>query len=130
MENLLDNGYQIAKLQNAPLIKKRIKGGLDGINFSDESYDPIFAVLADKKIPFLIHMSDPDTYYATKYANRNIYNTKEKDLNELEMTVARYPDVSFQLAHFAAQPEMNRLSNLARWMDSYPNFTVDTASAM
>jgi predicted TIM-barrel fold metal-dependent hydrolase len=74
-------------------------------------------------------MSDPDTYYASKYANSHVYNTKEEDLNELEAALARHPDVRFQLAHFAAQPENDRLANLSRWLDSYPNFNVDTASA-
>ncbi|MBY8998452.1 MAG: amidohydrolase family protein, partial [Candidatus Thorarchaeota archaeon] len=126
IESLLDEGYQLAKLQNAPGMRKRVKSGPDKIRFGDESSEPIFAALVDNEIPILLHMSDPDTYYASKYANRHVYNTKEEDLKELEVAVARHPEVRFQLAHFAAQPEMDRLSNLARWLDSYPNFNVDT----
>jgi predicted TIM-barrel fold metal-dependent hydrolase len=129
IESILDEGYQLAKLQNAPVMRKGDKAGPDRVSFGNESYDPIFAALADNEIPFLLHMSDPDTYYASRYENRNVYNTKEEDLNELEAAVARHPDVRFQLAHFAAQPEVERLSNLSRWLDSYPNFNVDTASA-
>ena len=129
IESLLDEGYQLAKLQNAPVMRKRLKAGPDSVRFGNESSDPIFATLADNDIPFLLHMGDPDTYYASKYANRDVYNTKEEDLKELEAAVARHPDVKFQLAHFAAQPEIDRLSNLSRWLDSYPNFNVDTASA-
>ncbi|MHA2117169.1 MAG: amidohydrolase family protein [Candidatus Thorarchaeota archaeon] len=129
IEGLLDEGYQIAKSQSAPVMRRGVKAGADRVRLGDESFDPIFAVLADNDIPFLLHMSDPDTYYASKYANRHVYNTKEEDLKELEAVVARHADVRFQLAHFAAQPEMDRLSNLARWLDSYPNFNVDTASA-
>ena len=126
IENLLDEGYQLAKIQNAPVMTKRHKARQDGVGFGDASRDPIFAALVDNKIPFLLHMGDPDTYYASKYANRQVYKTKEEDLSELEAAIARHPDVRFQLAHFAAQPEMDRISNLARWMDSYPNFNVDT----
>ncbi len=129
IENLLDEGYQLAKLQNAPVMRKRVKAGPDSVGFGNESCDPIFATLADNEIPFLLHMSDPDTYYASRYTNRHVYNTKEEDLSELEAALARHPDVRFQLAHFAAQPEKDRLSNLARWLDSYPNFNIDTASA-
>lgn len=129
IENLLDDGYQLAKVQNAPIMGRRVKAGHDRDRLGNELCDPIFVALADTGIPFLLHMSDPDTYYASKYANRLVYNTKEEDLNELEATVARHPDVRFQLAHFAAQPEIDRLANLARWFDSYPNFNVDTASA-
>jgi predicted TIM-barrel fold metal-dependent hydrolase len=129
IEGLLDEGYQIAKSQSAPVMRRGVKAGADRVRLGDESFDPIFAVLADNDIPFLLHMSDPDTYYASKYANRHVFNTKEEDLKELEAVVARHTDVRFQLAHFAAQPEMDRLSNLARWLDSYPNFNVDTASA-
>jgi len=129
IEKLKEDGYQIAKIQNAPSMNKRAKTKPDSIRFGDESCDPIFAALVDNEIPLLLHMSDPDTYYASKYANSQVYNTKEEDLGELEVAVAGHPDVKFQLAHFAAQPEIDRLSNLAHWMDSYPNFIVDTASA-
>ncbi len=129
IEGLLDEGYQIAKSQSAPVMMRGLKAGADRVRLGDESFDTFFAVLSDNDIPFLLHMSDPDTYYASKYANRHVYNTKEEDLKELEMVVARHPEVRFQLAHFAAQPEVDRLSNLSRWLDSYPNFNVDTASA-
>ncbi|TFH06574.1 MAG: hypothetical protein E4H14_10535 [Candidatus Thorarchaeota archaeon] len=129
IENLRDEGYQLAKIQNAPGMRKRVKAGSERIKFGDESCEPIFTALIDNEIPLLLHMSDPDTYYAGKYANRNVYSTKEEDLNELETAVARHPNVRFQLAHFASQPELDRLSNLAHWLDSYPNFNVDTASA-
>jgi len=129
IENLLDEGYQLAKLQNAPVMRKGIKSKPQSPRFGNESSDPIFAALIDNDIPFLLHMSDPDAYYASKYANSHVYNTKEEDLNELEAAVARHPDVRFQLAHFAAQPETDRLSTLSRWLDSYPNFNIDTASA-
>ena len=129
IEGLLDEGYQIAKLQNAPVMRKRIKSKPESPRFGNESCDSIFSTLAENDIPFLLHMSDPDTYYASKYANSNVYNTKEEDLSELEAAVTRYPDVRFQLAHFAAQPEEDRLANLTRWLDSYPNFNIDTASA-
>lgn len=129
MENLLDEGYQLAKLQNAPVMRKRVKRGQDRVRFGDESCEPIFAALVDNDIPFLLHMSDPDTYYARRYTNREKYNTKEDDLSELECIVSKHLDVRFQLAHLAAQPEVDRLSNLARWLDSYPNFNVDTGSA-
>ncbi len=129
IEKLQDDGYQLAKIQNAPGMGRRVKAKPDRIRFGDESCEPIFAALVDNEIPLLLHMSDPDTYYTSKYANGDVYGTKEEDLNELEAAVARHSDVRFQLAHFAAQPEMDRLSNLARWLDSYPNFIVDTASA-
>jgi len=129
IEKLQDDGYQLAKIQNAPGMGRRVKAKPDRIRIGDESCTPIFAALVDNEIPLLLHMSDPDTYYASKYANGDVYDTKEEDLNELEAAVARHSDVRFQLAHFAAQPEMDRLSNLARWLDSYPNFIVDTASA-
>jgi predicted TIM-barrel fold metal-dependent hydrolase len=37
--------------------------------------------------------------------------------------------VKLQIAHFAAQSEIHRLDNLARWFDTYPNFNIDTSSA-
>ncbi|TFG29093.1 hypothetical protein EU527_16425, partial [Candidatus Thorarchaeota archaeon] len=69
------------------------------------------------------------TYYETKYTDKKYYSSKERDLRELEGVLSRYNDMSLQIAHFAAQPEIHRLDNLARWFDTYPNFSIDTSSA-
>ena len=74
-------------------------------------------------------MADPDTYYATTYQNSAVYGRKEEHLKELETLIQNFPDLQFQLAHFAAQPEIHRLPHLAEWFEKYENIVVDTASS-
>ena len=77
----------------------------------------------------LVHISDPDTYYVMRYNNTEHYGTKEEHLAQFERRLARNPKLQFQVAHFCAQPEPHRLTNLSRLLDTYPNFCIDTGSA-
>ena len=90
---------------------------------------PIFQELEDKEIPFLLHVSDPDTYYASQYRDSEKYGTKNRHLEELEDILSRHPKLRFQIPHFGAQPEITRLPKLTHWMKEYPNLMLDTASS-
>jgi predicted TIM-barrel fold metal-dependent hydrolase len=74
-------------------------------------------------------MGDPDTYYASQYADSDRYGTKDEHLKQIEEVIVRHPNLMFQIPHFGAQPEIHRLPNLARWLDTYPNIILDTASS-
>ena len=126
---LREEGYQLAKMQSAPVMRGRASADRDSLRMDSDDMAPFFDALMDEDIPFILHLSDPDTYYASKYTDKTHYSTKERDLSELEGVLRRYPDIKFQIAHFAAQPEIHRLDNLGRWFDTYSNFNVDTSSA-
>jgi predicted TIM-barrel fold metal-dependent hydrolase len=126
---LKEEGYHLAKMQSAPVMRGRASADPDVLRMDSDEMACFFDAIKDEDIPFMLHLSDPDTYYATRYTNREHYSTKERDLNELEGVLSRYPSMKFQIAHFAAQPEIHRLDNLARWFDTYSNFNVDTSSA-
>jgi predicted TIM-barrel fold metal-dependent hydrolase len=126
---LKDEGYHLAKMQSAPIMRGRANANPDVLRMDSDEMLSFFDAIKDEDIPFLLHLSDPDTYYYTKYTDKNHYSTKDRDLKELEGVLSRYPTVAFQIAHFAAQPEIHRLDNLARWFDTYPNFNIDTSSA-
>ncbi|MBD3157824.1 MAG: amidohydrolase family protein [Candidatus Lokiarchaeota archaeon] len=121
--------YQVAKMQSAPKVRNRVESNITSLRLDVDGSEPMFEALAETNTPFLLHLSDPDTYYRIHYSDRTKFRTKEEDLQELEAVIRNNPDVQFQLAHFAAQPEIHRLDNLARWFDTYPNFYVDTGSA-
>jgi predicted TIM-barrel fold metal-dependent hydrolase len=126
---LKQEGYHLAKMQSAPIMRGRTSASPDLLRMDSDEMALFFDALKDQSIPFLLHLSDPDTYYKTKYTDTRIYGTKERDLEELEGVLKRYPNQKFQIAHFAAQPEIHRLDNLARWFDTYSNFNIDTSSA-
>jgi len=126
---LKEEGYHLAKMQSAPIMRGRASTGRDTLRMDSDEMAPFFDALKDEDIPFILHLSDPDTYYATRYTDKTHYSTKERDLSELEGVLRRHPEIKFQIAHFAAQPEIHRLDNLGRWFDTYSNFNVDTSSA-
>ena len=126
---LKEEGYHLAKMQSAPIMRGRAKVEPDYLRMDDEEMTRFFGAMKDEDIPFILHLSDPDTYYATKYKDKKFYSSKERDLQELEDVLSKHGDMKLQIAHFAAQPEIHRLDNLARWFDSYPNFNIDTSSA-
>jgi hypothetical protein len=76
-----------------------------------------------------LHVADPDTYYNLHYQDEKKYGTKMDSLNQLENVIERHPRLIFQLPHFGSQPEIHHLSNLAKWLDRFPNVILDTASS-
>ena len=126
---LKDEGYHLAKMQSAPVMRGRASASLDYLRMDDEDMAKFFDAMKDENIPFLLHLSDPDTYYATRYTDTNYFTSKERDLNELEGVLQKHGSMKLQFAHFAGQPEIHRLDNLARWFETYPNFNIDTSSA-
>jgi len=126
---LKEEGYHCAKMQSAPVMRGRTSADLDILRMDSDEMACFFDALREENIPFILHLSDPDTYYASRYTDHSHYSSKERDLSELEGVLRKYPNIKFQIAHFAAQPEIHRLDNLARWFDTYSNFNVDTSSA-
>ena len=127
--SLKEEGYHLAKMQSAPMMRGRANAGPDDLRMDEDEMARFFGAMKDEDIPFMLHLSDPDTYYASKYTDKKHYSTKERDLQELEGVQTRHADMKLQIAHFGAQPEIQRLDNLARWFDTYSNFNIDTSSA-
>jgi hypothetical protein len=129
IQSLKDEGYSVAKLHFSPIWVDRMKDTGVIPSIDNECFDPFFDAIAESDIPTIVHISDPDTYYAMRYQNTQHYGTKEEHLDQFEMRLSRNPKLQFQVAHFCAQPEPHRLANLSRLLDTYPNFCIDTGSA-
>ena len=125
---LRDQGYSLAKSWFGPRWRDWVAVPKD-FRINHRKLEPIFQALEDNGIPLIIHISDPDTYYASQYKDSEKYGTKDEHLKELEDVLNRHSKLRFQVPHFGAQPEIHRLPNLTRWMDKFPNMTVDTASS-
>ncbi|MHA1958613.1 MAG: amidohydrolase family protein [Candidatus Thorarchaeota archaeon] len=129
IKRMKDQGYLLAKSWFGPRWRDYIKDVPDDFSIDDPRLEPIFQTLEDTKTPLLIHVGDPDTYYSNQYKNVARYGTKEDHLSQLERVIERHPGLLFHLPHFASQPEIHRLPNLAKWMDRFPNIIIDTASS-
>ncbi len=94
--------------------------------FDDPSLRPIFELLAELGMPALVHVSDPDCWFATRYADRKRYRTKVEQYEQLEGTLAAVPDLKVVGAHFGGDPE--HLDHLRHLLATYPNYNVDSSA--
>lgn len=129
VSTLRERGYDMAKMHFAPFWSDRLSEIEHVPPIDSYQFDMLFDALADEDIPVLVHIGDPDTYFATRYSDSRIYGTKEEHIQEFENRLKRSPAVRFQAAHFAAQPEPERIENLGRVFNQYPNLCVDLSSA-
>ena len=128
ISRLRDQGYSLAKTWFGPRWRDYHDVPKD-FRINHPKLEPIFQALEDDDIPLIIHMGDPDTYYAAQYRNSERYGTKDEHLSQLEDVFSWHHKLRFQVPHFGSQPEIHRLPNLSRWMDEFPNVVVDTASS-
>ena len=128
ISRLQDQGYSLAKSWFGPRWRDYRDVPKD-FRIDHPRLEPIFQALEDNGIPLIIHMGDPDTYYASKYQDSEKYGTKDEHLKQLEDVISRHPKLRFQVPHFGSQPEIQRFPNLIRWMEKFPNLVVDTASS-
>ncbi len=128
ISHLREQGYSLAKSWFGPRWRDYREVRKD-FRIDHPRLDPIFQALEDNGIPLIIHVGDPDTYYASQYRDSERYGTKEEHLKQMEEVITRHPKLHFQIPHFGAQPEIHRLPALDRWMEKFPNVVVDTASS-
>lgn len=72
----------------------------------------------------MVHVADPDTWFATKYSDASRYGTKRSHHDTLERVLDRYPRLKWVAAHMGGSPEdmdvldglLSRHSNL--WIDA------------
>jgi hypothetical protein len=129
ISKMMDQGFSIAKSWFGPRWRDYIEDVPSDFRINHPKLDPIYEALVNSDIPLIIHISDPDTYYANQYKDSEKYGLKEDHLQELEDVLSQHRKLRVQVPHFGAQPEIHRLPELSRWLDEYPNVVVDTASS-
>ncbi len=74
---------------------------------------------------FMVHIADPDTWFATKYDDASFYGTKASHYEELEKLADQYTQ-PWLLAHMGGWPE--DLGFIDGLLDRHPNFVLDTSA--
>jgi predicted TIM-barrel fold metal-dependent hydrolase len=97
-----------------------------GLWFGHDALNPVFETLIELGMAALVHISDPNCWFATKYADRAAYGTKAQQYEGLERVLARYPALRLQGAHFGGDPE--DLDHIRRLLDTYPNYFIDSSA--
>ncbi len=75
---------------------------------------------------FMTHVGDPDTWFATMYADASKYGKKREHLAQLEELLYEYPDVKWIGAHMSGYPE--DLDFVQGMLDRHPNYVIDTSA--
>jgi hypothetical protein len=75
---------------------------------------------------FMTHIADPDTWFATKYADASIYGTKREQYEPLEEMLERFTQ-PWIAAHMGGWPE--NLEFLDGLLTRHPNLFLDTSAA-
>ncbi len=75
---------------------------------------------------FMTHVADPDTWFATKYADASVYGTKAQQYEPLEALLDRFPG-PWIAAHLGGWPE--DLEFLSGLLDRHRNLHLDTSAA-
>ena len=109
-----------------------------GRDFGKEFGDPTIMTLdnpwrrrqmdraAELGMVFMMHVADPDTWFASKYTDSSFYGTKREQYEQLERAADDYPDVPWLLAHMGGSPE--DLVFLDGLLTRYPQFVLDTSA--
>ncbi|MEM6553501.1 MAG: amidohydrolase family protein [Planctomycetota bacterium] len=72
------------------------------------------------------HVGDPDTWFATKYADADRYGTKPDQFTPLRKLLNEHPDLPWIGAHMSGYPE--DLDFVQQLLDDHPNYLVDTSA--
>jgi hypothetical protein len=94
--------------------------------FDNPALAPILETLAELGMVALVHIADPDCFFAGPYADRSRYGTKEEQYEQIEHTLAAFPRLKVQGAHFGGDPE--HLDHVRRLLDTYPNYCIDSSA--
>jgi predicted TIM-barrel fold metal-dependent hydrolase len=116
------NDVPVVKLWFGPRIYPRY----DGLRLDALLLDPVFDTIDSLGLRVLVHIADPDTWFATKYTDTATYGTKPQQYAQLETRLRRYPRVSFLVPHMGGHPE--DLVHLGDLLDRYSNLSFDMSA--
>ncbi|MBI4280015.1 MAG: amidohydrolase family protein, partial [Armatimonadetes bacterium] len=114
------HGVGVVKLWFAPRFVDRT-----GLRLSDPRMRPVLDLITEERFPILIHVADPDRWFATRY-DPAVYGTKADQYPALEELAARHAPLPVIVAHMGGHPE--DLDHLAALLAAHPNLYLDTSA--
>lgn len=120
-------GARIAKFWCAPRVRDTGAhlGDPSLFDLDAESRRPALEEAASLGMTFLAHVADPDTWFASRYANSAIYGTKRSHHDALERALDRY-QVPWVVAHMGGWPE--DLQALDGLLARHPHLSLDASA--
>jgi len=96
------------------------------LKISDRRLQALFDCMCDKKLIALVHIADPDLWYARYYSDRTMYGTKDEHYEQLEAFLGRNGKLTVVCAHLGGDPE--HLDRVSRLLENYSNLHLDTSA--
>jgi hypothetical protein len=122
IERFFEKGCRIVKLWSAP----RGRDFSEHLRLDAPARTEAVRIARKLGMMFMVHVADPDTWFATKYADAGKYGTKPQHYEPLERLLDQHGDVPWIAAHMAGDPE--HLDHLQSLLDRHPNLHIDTSA--
>ena len=122
IEGFREKGCRIVKLWAAP----RGRDLSDALRLDSPTRREGIKLARSLGMMFMTHVSDPDTWFATKYADSSKYGTKAQQYEPLERLLDEFGDVPWIAAHMGGNPE--NLDHLQGLLNRHPNLYFDTSA--
>lgn len=101
-------------------------GDASALRIDSPYYQDIMQFTQDSGMMAMVHLADPDTWFATKYADAARYGAKQEHYDRFERVLDRF-SMPFLVAHFGGSPEdLDRLDGL---LQRHDNLYLDTSAA-
>lgn len=101
-------------------------GFADALRIDAPHYLDVMKLTEDLGMAAMVHVGDPDTWFATKYADSDRYGTKAEHYERFEAVLDRF-SMPFIAAHCGGWPE--NLDFLDGLLERHPNLYLDTSAA-
>ncbi len=125
IKELFDMGGRIVKFWSAP--RRRELCPDEDLLCLDAAHNlDLMEYAAGLGMDFMVHVGDPDTWFATKYADSRRYGTKMSQYEPLEAVLERFRQSRWIAAHMGGYPE--DFDFLSKLLDRHPNLYLDTSA--
>jgi hypothetical protein len=120
-------GAAMIKLWNAPRLLELFPGdaGREFVPFDSPWRVKHVELAQSLGMSIMVHVADPDTWFATRYADAGKFMTKPRHYEALERMMDRYPG-PWIAAHMGGYPES--LDFLDGLLERHPNLSIDTSA--
>lgn len=121
LEKTAANGFRIVKLWFTPRFHE-----WSNVRLDDLQLDFFFERLNKLGLGILVHVADPDYWFAERITDLDQHGAKPEHYLQLIRRLEQFPEMVVQTAHFGGDPE--NLEHLASLFERYPNFFVDSSA--
>ena len=124
------DGVRIAKFWAAPRsrdLAEQSGAPLTAMALDSQHVQDSMRAAADLGMAIMVHVADPDTWFACKYADASRYGTKSEQYDALQTCLDQLAPTPFIAAHMGGSPE--DLEFLSELLSQHSNLYLDTSAA-